>query len=166
MLGGAGVLALYGVAVLFMLHGAPDLALTQLIVEVVTLVLLLLGLRWLPPRYKSVDDKVVPLQTRLRAQTRRLRDLVLALVAGASLSALSYAVLTRQAGEGISNFFLENSLPLGGGSNVVNVILVDFRGFDTLGEISVVMAAGMAVVALLRTRRRKNVPVTSGEGEP
>ena len=69
----------------FVWFSAPDLALTQLIVEVVTLVLLLLGLRWLPPRYKSVDDKVVPLQSRLRARTRRLRDLVLAIVAGCRL---------------------------------------------------------------------------------
>ncbi|SFN42775.1 multicomponent K+:H+ antiporter subunit A [Nitrosospira briensis] len=147
--GGAGL----ATCMTFAWFSSPDLALTQLIVEVVTLVLLLLGLRWLPPRYKSVDDKVVPLQTRLRARTRRLRDMALALVAGASLSALSYAVLTRQAGEGISNFFLENSLPLAGGSNVVNVILVDFRGFDTLGEITVLGIVALTVFALLRRFR-------------
>jgi multicomponent K+:H+ antiporter subunit A len=137
----------------FVWFSAPDLALTQLIVEVVTLVLLLLGLRWLPPRYKSVDDRVVPLQARLRARTRRLRDLVLAIVAGAGLSALSYAVLTRQAGEGISPFFIKNSLALAGGSNVINVILVDFRGFDTLGEITVVGIVALSVFALLRRFR-------------
>ena len=59
----------------FVWFSAPDLALTQLIVEVVTLVLLLLGLRWLPPRYKWLDDKTVPLRARIRARTRRLRDL-------------------------------------------------------------------------------------------
>jgi multicomponent K+:H+ antiporter subunit A len=137
----------------FVWFSAPDLALTQLIVEVVTLVLLLLGLRWLPPRYKSVDDKRVPLRVRLRARTRRLRDLVLAIIAGTGLAALSYAVLTRRAGEGISPFFIENSLPLAGGANVINVILVDFRGFDTLGEITVLGIVALTVFALLRRFR-------------
>ncbi|SEO60988.1 monovalent cation/H+ antiporter subunit A [Nitrosovibrio sp. Nv6] len=137
----------------FVWFSAPDLALTQLIVEVVTLVLLLLGLRWLPPRYKLIDDKLVPLQVRLRARTRRLRDLGLAVVAAAGLATLSYAVLTRQAGEGISPFFIENSLPLAGGANVVNVILVDFRGFDTMGEITVVGIVALTVFALLRRFR-------------
>ncbi|ARO88224.1 monovalent cation/H+ antiporter subunit A [Nitrosospira lacus] len=137
----------------FVWFSAPDLALTQLIVEVVTLVLLLLGLRWLPPRYKSVDDKQVPLRVRLRARTRRLRDLVLAIIAGTGLAVLSYAVLTRQAVEGISPFFIENSLPLAGGANVINVILVDFRGFDTLGEITVLGIVALTVFALLRRFR-------------
>lgn len=137
----------------FVWFSAPDLALTQFIVEVVTLVLLLLGLRWLPPRYKSVDDKRVPLRVRLRARTRRLRDLVLAIIAGAGLAALSYAVLTRRAVEGISSFFIENSLPLAGGTNIINVILVDFRGFDTLGEITVLGIVALTVFALLRRFR-------------
>jgi multicomponent K+:H+ antiporter subunit A len=137
----------------FVWFSAPDLALTQLIVEVVTLVLLLLGLRWLPPRYQSVDDKTVPLPVRLRARSRRSRDLILAISAGAAISALSYAVLTRHAGEGISPFFLENALPLGGGSNVVNVILVDFRSFDTMGEITVLGIVALTVFALLRRFR-------------
>ena len=62
-------------------------------------------------------------------------------------------MLTRQAGEGISPFFIENSLPLAGGSNVVNVILVDFRGFDTLGEITVLGIVALTVFALLRRFR-------------
>ena len=66
---------------------------------------------------------------------------------------LSYAVLTRQAGEGISPFFIENSLPLAGGANVINVILVDFRGFDTLGEITVLGIVALTVFALLRRFR-------------
>ena len=137
----------------FVWFSAPDLALTQLIVEVVTLVLLLLGLRWLPRRYKSVDDNIIPLQARVRAQTRRLRDLGLAIIAGFGMAALSYSVLTRQAGEGISPFFIENSLSLAGGSNVINVILVDFRGFDTMGEITVVGIVALTVFALLRRFR-------------
>jgi multicomponent K+:H+ antiporter subunit A len=137
----------------FVWFSAPDLALTQIIVEVVTLVLLLLGLRWLPRRQKWFDEKTVPLQARVRAQTRRLRDLGLAIVAGSGIAALSYAVLTRQAGEGISPFFIENSLALAGGSNVINVILVDFRGFDTMGEITVVGIVALTVFALLRRFR-------------
>ncbi|MEO8995846.1 MAG: hydrogen gas-evolving membrane-bound hydrogenase subunit E, partial [Nitrosospira sp.] len=83
----------------------------------------------------------------------RLRDLALASIAGISLAMLSYAILTRQAGKGISHFFIENSLPLAGGTNVINVILVDFRGFDTLGEITVVGIVALTVFALLRRFR-------------
>jgi multicomponent K+:H+ antiporter subunit A len=137
----------------FVWFSAPDLALTQLIVEVVTLVLLLLGLRWLPPRDRSLDQETVSLQVRVRAQGRRLRDLVIAICAGIGITGLSYAVLTRRAGEGISPFFIENSLPLAGGSNVINVILVDFRGFDTLGEITVLGIVALTVFALLRRFR-------------
>ncbi len=86
-------------------------------------------------------------------ERRRLRDLVLAIIAGAGMASLSFAVLTRQAGEGISPFFIENSLPLAGGANVINVILVDFRGFDTLGEITVLGIVALTVFALLRRFR-------------
>jgi multicomponent K+:H+ antiporter subunit A len=144
----------------FVWFSAPDLALTQLIVEVVTVVLLLLGLRWLPLRQKSVDDKLIPLRLRVRARTRRLRDLVLATIAGGGLAILSYAVLTRRAGEGISPFFVEYALPLAGGANVVNVILVDFRGFDTLGEITVLGIVALTVFALLR--RFRPAPESTG----
>lgn len=137
----------------FVWFSAPDLALTQLIVEVVTLVLLLLGLRWLPPRDRSLDQETISLQVRVRAQGRRLRDLVIAICAGIGITGLSYAVLTRRAGEGISPFFIENSLPLAGGSNVINVILVDFRGFDTMGEITVLGIVALTVFALLRRFR-------------
>ena len=137
----------------FVWFSAPDLALTQLIVEVVTLVLLLLGLRWLPARDRSLDQETVSLQVRVRAQGRRLRDLVIAICADIGITGLSYAVLTRRAGEGISPFFIENSLPLAGGSNVINVILVDFRGFDTMGEITVLGIVALTVFALLRRFR-------------
>ena len=137
----------------FVWFSAPDLALTQLVVEVVTLVLILLGLRWLPPRHKSIDEDMRSLGARVRARTRRLRDLGLAIIAGAGMTVLSFAVLTRQAGEGISPFFLENSLSLAGGANVINVILVDFRGFDTLGEITVLGIVALTVFALLRRFR-------------
>jgi multicomponent K+:H+ antiporter subunit A len=127
---------------------APDLALTQIAVEVVTVVLFLLGLRWLPRRIEQDDPR-----TRGRARWRRGRDLVLAVLIGSGLAALSFAMLTRHAPQSISPFFMARALPEGGGANIVNVMLVDFRAFDTLGEITVLGIVGLAVYALLRRFR-------------
>ncbi|MCC2596657.1 monovalent cation/H+ antiporter subunit A [Pusillimonas sp. MFBS29] len=146
--GGAGLVT----ALTFAWLSAPDLALTQLAVEVVTMVLILLGLRWLPPRVEG-DDEHPPLQNKLKAFVRRFRDLIIAVISGAGLSAIAYAVMTRPHPEGISSFFVEQSIPLGGGANVVNVILVDFRGFDTFGEITVLGIVALTVYALLRRFR-------------
>ncbi len=132
----------------FAWFSAPDLALTQLAVEVVTTVLFLLGLRWLP---KPAAARATPLAS--RAWWRRRRDQLVALAVGAGLAALSYALLTRRAPRSIAPFFLDQALPAGGGRNVVNVILVDFRAFDTLGEITVLAIVGITVYALLRRFR-------------
>ncbi|WP_338510767.1 monovalent cation/H+ antiporter subunit A [Pseudomonas trivialis] len=134
----------------FVWFSAPDLALTQLVVEVVTTVLILLGLRWLPRRIEEVS----PLPSTLRkARIRRLRDFLLSSAVGGGMALLSYAMLTRQTPNDISSFYLSRALPEGGGSNVVNVMLVDFRGFDTLGEITVLGAVALTVYALLRRFR-------------
>jgi multicomponent K+:H+ antiporter subunit A len=134
----------------FVWFSAPDLALTQLAVEVVTTVLILLGLRWLPRRIEEVS----PLPSTLRkARIRRIRDLLLSTVVGGGMALLAYAMLTRQTPNDISSFYLSRALPEGGGSNVVNVMLVDFRGFDTLGEITVLVAVALTVFALLRRFR-------------
>ncbi|AVE04469.1 monovalent cation/H+ antiporter subunit A [Pseudomonas palleroniana] len=136
--------------VTFVWFSAPDLALTQLAVEVVTTVLILLGLRWLPRRIEEVS----PLPSSLRkARIRRVRDFLLSTVVGGGMAQLSYAMLTRQTPNDISSFYLSRALPEGGGSNVVNVMLVDFRGFDTLGEITVLGAVALTVYALLRRFR-------------
>ncbi|KWU48060.1 monovalent cation/H+ antiporter subunit A [Pseudomonas palleroniana] len=136
--------------VTFVWFSAPDLALTQLAVEVVTTVLILLGLRWLPRRIEEVS----PLPSSLRkARIRRVRDFLLSSVVGGGMALLSYAMLTRQTPNDISSFYLSRALPEGGGSNVVNVMLVDFRGFDTLGEITVLGAVALTVYALLRRFR-------------
>ncbi|MNS15734.1 Na(+)/H(+) antiporter subunit A [compost metagenome] len=136
--------------VTFVWFSAPDLALTQLAVEVVTTVLILLGLRWLPRRIEEVS----PLPSSLRkARIRRLRDLLLSIAVGGGMALLSYAMLTRQTPNDISSFYLSRAMPEGGGSNVVNVMLVDFRGFDTLGEITVLVAVALTVFALLRRFR-------------
>lgn len=129
------------VALTFIRFKAPDLALTQLSVEVVTIVMLLLALRFLPGQASSVDTR-----------GRCVRDGVLALIAGGGLAALVYAMLTRPF-DTISGYHLANSVPGGGGTNVVNVILVDFRGFDTLGEIAVLAMAAMGLHALLEEVR-------------
>ncbi|HEY8494202.1 MAG TPA: hydrogen gas-evolving membrane-bound hydrogenase subunit E, partial [Myxococcota bacterium] len=144
LMGGAGLVT----CLTFVWFSAPDLALTQVIVEVVTTILFLLGLRWLPMRLEDA-----PGHDRLRDRLRRARDLLLAIGAGGGLAALSYAMLTRPAPHSISPFFLSRSLPEGGGANVVNVMLVDFRAFDTLGEITVLGAVALTVFALLRRFR-------------
>ncbi|UZE21645.1 monovalent cation/H+ antiporter subunit A [Pseudomonas sp. B21-056] len=136
--------------VTFVWFSAPDLALTQLVVEVVTTVLILLGLRWLPRR---IEDAAPRPDSERRARIRRLRDLLLSGAVGGGMALLSYAMLTRQTPNDISSFYLSRALPEGGGSNVVNVMLVDFRGFDTLGEITVLVAVALAVFALLRRFR-------------
>ena len=126
-----------GVSLIFIKFSAPDLALTQLSVEVVTIVLLLLALYSLPQHSPAESSKL-----------RQSRDLVVALAAGGGVAALMWGVLTRPY-ETIADFFLANSVSGGGGTNVVNVILVDFRGYDTLGEITVLALAGLGIYAML-----------------
>ena len=137
LMGGVGLM----VALIFVKFSAPDLALTQLAVEVVTVVLLLLALYFLP-QHSPVES----------APLRRSRDLLLALLAGGGTAALAWAVLTRPY-QTIADYYLANSLPGGGGANAVNVILVDFRGYDTLGEITVLALAGLGIYAMLEHLR-------------
>ncbi len=168
-LAAVALLAVAGVVtcITFLWFSAPDLALTQLAVEVVTTVLFLLGLRWLPRRIVEEDARVA-----LRARTRRARDLVLAIVVGVGTAALSYAMLTREAPQSISPFLLARALPEGGGRNVVNVTLVDFRSFDTMGEIAVLGIVALVVYALLRRFRPPRESIvpeqqqSGGAGDP
>ncbi|MDR9392699.1 monovalent cation/H+ antiporter subunit A [Roseovarius sp. SYSU LYC5161] len=121
----------------FVYLSAPDLALTQISVETVTIMLLLLALYFLP--------KHTPRES---GPARRLRDGIVAVVAGGGVAALAMVFLTRDF-ESISAFHLANSYKGGGGTNVVNVILVDFRGYDTYGEIIVLGIAGLTIFALM-----------------
>ncbi len=146
LIGGSGL----ATCISFIWLSAPDLGLTQLLVEIVTLVLLLLGLRWLPLRKPDIWPEA---RTPLGVQVRRSRDLVLAIAGGFGMAALSYAMMTRPQVDSISGYFIENAYPEGGGANVVNVILVDFRGFDTLGEITVLAIVALTVFTLLRRFR-------------
>ncbi|MCC2972715.1 monovalent cation/H+ antiporter subunit A [Massilia sp. IC2-476] len=149
LVGGTGL----ATSATFLWLSAPDLALTQLMVETVTTVLILLGLRWLPPRFppKNLGPRIPP-----SAWLRRSRDALVAVAGGLGLAAASYAVLTSPqegASAGLRDFFVQRALPEGGGANVVNVLLVDFRGFDTMGEITVLSAVALTVYALLRRFR-------------
>lgn len=147
--GGAGLCTV----ITFAWLSAPDLALTQLTVEVVTMVLILLGLRWLPPRVPVEGEDEAPIRNVVFAFLRRSRDFILASAAGLGFTVIAYAIMTRPRSDGVSSFFIEQSIPLGGGANVVNVILVDFRAFDTFGEITVLAIVALTVYALLRRFR-------------
>ncbi len=131
-----GVIGLI-VSIGFVYLSAPDLALTQISVEVVTVVLMLLALNFLP--------KETPRES---GRGRHLLDGALATAAGLGVGGAAWAVMTRDF-ETLSGYYLEQSVPGGGGTNVVNVILVDFRGFDTFGEIIVLGIAALAIFALL-----------------
>jgi multicomponent K+:H+ antiporter subunit A len=136
---------------------APDLALTQISVETVTIMLLLLALHFMP--------KVTPKES---PAGLKLRDGAIALGAGGGVGALAYAFLMRDI-ETISDYHIANSYEGGGGTNVVNVILVDFRGYDTFGEIIVLGIAGLVIYALMHAlldgpaaRRLKNSRLRPG----
>lgn len=138
-------------AVAFISFSAPDLALTQLTVEAVSTVILLMGLALLPRQTPHESSK-----------GRLLRDGTLAVAGGAGIAWLAWVMLTRDH-DSIAWYFLNQSAIAGGGTNVVNVILVDFRGYDTLGEITVLGIAAVGVLALMdgmRTRR----PLTDDQG--
>jgi multicomponent K+:H+ antiporter subunit A len=138
-----GVIGLM-VSVGFVYLSAPDLALTQISVEVATVMLLLLALNFLP--------KDSPVESTIG---RRGRDGLIAGGAGLAVGALIYALMMRDfAFPSISEFHLANSKPGGGGTNVVNVILVDFRGYDTFGEIVVLGIAGIVIYALVEALLR------------
>ncbi|MEO8014816.1 MAG: monovalent cation/H+ antiporter subunit A, partial [Polaromonas sp.] len=147
LMGAAGLCA----CITFLWFSAPDLALTQLVVEIVTTVLILLGLRWLPKRHESL--RLPNRAERRGTRWRRLRDLLLSVGAGTGMALLSWAMMSRPFPESTSTFFLERAFTEGGGSNVVNVMLVDFRGFDTFGEIVVLGIVALTVYALLRRFR-------------
>ena len=125
----------------FLSFSAPDLALTQLSVEVVTTVLLLMALALLPRESPAESHP-----------GRKLRDALLAGLAGLGITVIALAVMTREL-ETVSWYFAEQAVPRGGGANMVNVILVDFRGIDTLGEITVLVIAALGAFALMDRMR-------------
>jgi multicomponent Na+:H+ antiporter subunit A len=152
----AGVLTLsivgFAVAVLYVLADAPDLALTQLVVETLVLVIFLLVLDRLPAFYGDLD------------RARAVRDAALSGVVGLTVAVTVLLATAASPNDALARFLIERAglpaehgdllLDWGGGGNVVNVVLVDFRGLDTLGEISVVAMAALAVLTLVRRADR------------
>jgi multicomponent Na+:H+ antiporter subunit A len=133
----------YGVALIYTLFGAPDLAMTQFAIETLTVFLFVLVLYRLP-RFAQ-----------LTARPARVRDAVVALSAGALMTVLVLVATAMPMESRLSPFFAENAVPLARGRNIVNVILVDFRALDTLGEITVIAVAAIGVYALLKLRLDK-----------
>ncbi|HEY0875687.1 MAG TPA: hydrogen gas-evolving membrane-bound hydrogenase subunit E [Vicinamibacterales bacterium] len=128
----------YGVAMTFLLFSAPDLAMTQFSVETLTVLIYVLVFRHFRG-LGAVSPRLV-----------RLRDAVIALGMGTIIGGLVLSVATTDTVQRLTGYFVENAPTLGHGRNVVNVILVDFRAFDTLGEITVLATAAIGVRALLR----------------
>jgi multicomponent K+:H+ antiporter subunit A len=141
------------VSLIFARFSAPDLALTQLSVEVVTVILLMLALFFLP----QVTSKAA-------SPSSVVRDLGLAALIGGVMATISYAMMTHPQ-TSIADFFIANSKTGGGGTNVVNVILVDFRGFDTFGEITVLGIAGLGIYKLI-ARMKLFMPSADLNGIP
>ncbi|MFL0670841.1 MAG: monovalent cation/H+ antiporter subunit A [Erythrobacter sp.] len=131
------------VSLAFVYLSAPDLALTQISVEVVTILLLLLALNLLPKQPRALSGLGL-----------RMRDAALGLAGGGAIGLAAYAVMTRVPNDPISAYHWANSKSGGGGTNVVNVTLVDFRAFDTFGEIIVLGIAALAIFALLQPASR------------
>jgi multicomponent Na+:H+ antiporter subunit A len=127
---------------LFVLYGAPDLAMTQLAVETLTVIILALTLYHLP-RF-----------SRLTSSAGRARDAIVALVAGGLVSLLVLTALATPMQSRLTPYFTENSATLAKGRNIVNVILVDFRALDTLGEITVLAVAAIGIFALLNKKKK------------
>ena len=139
-------LALVGLLVsfLFVALQAPDLALTQLLIETAGLILFLLVLRFLPP---FVPESLSPWV--------RCRDVAISVMVGGLVVVLLLIANSATLYPSIASYFLEHSLALGGGRNVVNVIVVDFRGYDTMGEITVLAIAAVGVYSLVKFKRER-----------
>lgn len=130
----------YGIALLYVFFGAPDLAITQFSVETLIVILFVLV------TYR------LPLFSRLTSQQQRIRDIIISVTVGALMTVLVLAVTAVPGESPLTSYFAENSVPLAHGRNIVNVILVDFRSLDTLVEITVLATAAIGVYALLKLR--------------
>jgi multicomponent Na+:H+ antiporter subunit A len=128
----------YGIAVLFLLYSAPDLAMTQFAVETLMVVLLMLVVAKLP-EFRQLGTRA-----------SRMWQGALSVAGGALMTLLVLLVTAEPARMALANFYSESALALANGRNIVNVILVDFRGLDTMGEITVLGIAALGAVALLR----------------
>jgi multicomponent Na+:H+ antiporter subunit A len=147
LLGGVG----FSCAVIFAAFGAPDLALTQVMVETLTIVVFLLVLRQMPRRFEG-DSVWAP----------KLVRVAISVAVGVSVSLFAVMVSGARTAPSVGETYAQLSEPEAGGRNIVNVILVDFRGFDTMGEITVLATAALGVTNLVRMARRQRARAGGG----
>ncbi len=140
LLGGSG----YALAIVYLVQGAPDLAITQFLVETLTIVVFLLVLSRLPADFSPAPE-----------WAPRILRIGIAVAVGVTVSWFALSASNARTEDSVGFEYTELSAPEAGGDNVVNVILVDFRGVDTLGEITVLAVAGAGVVNLVRAARRQ-----------
>ncbi|WP_373892876.1 Na+/H+ antiporter subunit A [Virgibacillus natechei] len=134
----------YGVAMLFVIYRAPDLALTQFVVETVTVALFLLCFYHLPK-----------LKKRKESSRNKITNAIISIGFGTLMALIGISAHSTDWFDSISEYYLETSYTLGGGDNVVNVILVDMRGLDTLFEIAVLGIAALAIYSLIKLKKNK-----------
>lgn len=140
----------FSTALLFLTLGAPDLAMTQFLVETLIVIVVLLVMQRLPRMTQE-----------LKGSWRKRRDLLLAGMFSAAVMAIMFAVLTQVPDNTLPEFYSTGSVPLAYGHNIVNVILVDFRALDTFGEITVLAIAALGALALLRSRQMRRTNSSS-----
>lgn len=140
-LSAVGILASAQILVL----GAPDVAMTQFLVEALTIIVMMLVLQKLPKDFKG------------RRPFNRFRTLMISLIVGAGAAGLVYTLNARRNRSALSSYYLNETEQISGGHNVVNIILVEFRAFDTLGELAVLGMAGLAIVAVFSTVRHRHL---------
>lgn len=145
----------YGMAALFEIQGAPDLAITQLLIETLGVVIFVLVFRHLPDQFP-----------RKELRGTQLPRILIAVASGVFVFVLTLVAIGARTEPSIAGEYLERSKPDGGGNNVVNVIVVDFRGFDTMGEITVLAVAALGVAAVVRANRRGAIDGSHDEPQP
>ncbi len=131
----------YGIALIFLYYSAVDLAITQIIVETLILVMFVLVLQQFP------------LFAKLSSKASKLRDVLIAITFGSAMTVLALKSINIDFNNRISNYLIENSYVKAYGENVVNVILVDFRALDTMGEVTVLIVAALGVFVLLKSKK-------------
>jgi len=127
------------------MYGAPDLAITQFIVETITVIFFTLVLMKLPKISNFSSNK------------RRIRDFIISLIFGVAVSFMLLQISDIPYDAGLTSFFSQNSLILAKGKNIVNTIIVDFRALDTFGEIIVLSVAAFGIFALLKLNSKKGL---------
>ncbi|MBN1348087.1 DUF4040 domain-containing protein [candidate division KSB1 bacterium] len=131
------------VSLLYVIFRAPDLALTQLMIEAISTVLFLLVFRFLPPLKKELETTFV-----------KLRNILVSVVVGGSITLVMLLSNANRMFGSINKYYMDNAYTLAGGKNIVNVIIVDFRGFDTMFEITVLCISAAAIYAMVKFKKK------------